>query len=47
MIKPTVSIIIPIYNKEKYLNNCISSIKNQSLKDIEVICVDDGSTDDS
>ena len=47
MIKPTVSIIIPIYNKEKYLNNCISSIKNQSLKDIEVICVDDGSTDNS
>ena len=39
MIKPTVSIIIPIYNKEKYLNNCISSIKNQSLKDIEVICI--------
>lgn len=45
MIK--VSVIIPVYNIEKYLYQCIDSILNQTLKDIEVICVDDGSTDSS
>ena len=42
-----VTVIIPIYNDEKYLEQCISSIQNQTLRDIQIICVDDGSTDSS
>lgn len=42
-----VSIIIPIYNGEKYLNKCLESICNQTLKNIEIICVNDGSTDNT
>lgn len=45
--KICVSIIIPVYNAEKYLDACLQSIMNQSLKQIEVICVNDGSTDRS
>ena len=44
---PKVSVIIPVYNVEKYLGECLDSILGQTLKDIEVICVDDGSTDRS
>ena len=44
---PKISVIIPVYNAEKYLNKTLESILKQSLKDIEVICVDDGSTDGS
>lgn len=45
--KVKVSIIVPIYNVEKYLDQCLSSIVNQTLKEIEIICVNDGSTDSS
>ncbi len=42
-----ISIIIPVYNSEKYLEQCLDSVINQSLKDIEIICINDGSTDES
>lgn len=42
-----VSVIVPVYNVEKYLRTCMDSILSQSLEDIEIICVDDGSTDNS
>ena len=45
MIK--VSIIVPVYNTEKYLSRCLDSIINQTLKEIEIICINDGSTDKS
>ncbi|MDC0827350.1 glycosyltransferase [Faecalitalea cylindroides] len=42
-----VSIIVPVYNVSKYLDDCINSLVNQTLKDIEIVLVDDGSTDSS
>ena len=47
MEKPKVSVIIPVYNGEKTLDQCLESIVNQTLKDIEIICIDDGSSDGS
>lgn len=47
MFMPQVSIIVPVYNVEKYLRQCLDSIVNQTFKDIEIICVDDGATDNS
>lgn len=44
---PRVSIIIPVFNVDRYLNRCVDSVLAQSLRDIEVILVDDGSTDSS
>lgn len=44
---PKVSIIIPIYNVEKYLRNCFDSVLNQKFKDIEVLAINDGSPDSS
>lgn len=44
---PKVSVIVPVYNMDKYLSTCVHSIISQSLEDIEVILVDDGSTDGS
>ena len=47
MKAPLLSIIIPIYNSEKYLKRCLESICQQSFSDFECIMVDDGSTDSS
>ena len=44
---PKVSVIVPIYNVEKYLEKCLDSLVNQTLEDIEIILVNDGSTDNS
>ena len=44
---PKISVIIPVYNTEKYLRQCLDTVVAQTLKDIEIILVDDGSTDDS
>jgi glycosyltransferase involved in cell wall biosynthesis len=44
---PKVSLIIPVYNTEKYLRKCLDSVINQTFKSIEIICIDDGSTDES
>ena len=44
---PKISVIIPLYNGGKYLNNSLRSIQNQNLKEIEIIIIDDFSTDDS
>ena len=46
-MKPKISIIIPMYNVEKYLRRCLDSVKNQTFRDWQAICVDDGSPDKS
>lgn len=38
----TISILIPIYNMEKYLNECLKSIMEQTYKNLEIICINDG-----
>ena len=47
MKSAAVSVLIPIYNVEKYLEECLESVCDQTLKDIEIICINDGSTDSS
>ena len=44
---PKVSIIVPVYNAEKYLERCLQSILQQNMTDFELICINDGSTDRS
>lgn len=44
---PKVSVIVPVYDVEKYLSKCLDSLVNQTLKDIEIIIVNDGSPDNS
>lgn len=46
-MQPSVSVIVPVYNIEQYIGKCLDSIIGQTLKEIEIIVVDDGSTDDS
>ena len=47
LINPKISVIIPVYNSENYLKECLDSLLKQTFKEIEIICVDDGSTDNS
>ena len=42
-----ISVVIPVFNTECYLSTCLDSVLNQTLENIEVICIDDGSTDNS
>ena len=46
-MEPVVSVIIPVYNAEKFLTKCLDSVISQTLENIEIICIDDGSTDSS
>ena len=45
--RPLVSVIVPVYNVEKYLSRCLDSLINQTLKNLEIICINDGSKDNS
>lgn len=45
--KIKISVIMPIYNAHEYLQECIHSVQRQTMRDVEILCVDDGSTDDS
>lgn len=45
--RSTIRVIIPVYNAEKYLEDCLNSALNQTLNELEVICITDGSSDNS
>lgn len=47
MSEPKISVLVPIYNVEKYLRECLDSLKNQTMRELEFICINDGSTDSS
>ena len=44
---PKISVLVAVYNTAEYLPHCLDSLLNQTLKDVEVVCIDDASTDDS
>ncbi len=44
-MEPVISVIVPVYNVEPYLEKCVRSIRNQTLRDIEIILIGDGSPD--
>ena len=44
---PKVSVIVPVYNAERYISKCLDSLLKQTLKEIQIICIDDASTDNS
>ena len=44
---PVVSVIVPVYNAEAFLDKCLECLTGQTLRDLEVLCIDDGSTDGS
>ena len=46
-MEPKISIIVPVYNVEQYLERCVESLMNQSYKNIEILLINDGSTDNS
>ena len=46
-MKPFISVIIPVYNCERYLERCLDSVFSQDYSNYEVICIDDGSSDGS
>lgn len=46
-MKPKISVLIPVYNAGKYLPRCLQALQDQTFKDFEIICIDDGSTDNS
>ena len=45
--EPKISILVPVYNVEKYVEKCIKSLANQTMQDFEIIIVNDGSKDNS
>ena len=47
MANPKLSMIVPVYNVEKYLDRCLESLVNQTLRDIEILVVNDGTKDNS
>ena len=47
MENPLVSVLIPIYNVEPYLSECLNSVVNQTMDNLEIICINDGSKDHS
>ncbi len=46
-MKAIVSVVVPVYNVQAYLRQCLESVLRQSMRELEVICIDDGSTDGS
>ena len=47
MDEPLISVIVPVYNVEKYLENCVNTLVKQTYRNIEILLINDGSTDNS